>query len=127
MYKRQWKYQRQIASNILSLKPHTWVSIIVPISQPKTLASVPDLAIKRDALGDYVFVLEADTDGSYRAKLVPVELGERQGEHVMIHAGIEPGQLIANKGSFKLFPSMKVYITNESAKEATTSDVSIKE
>ena len=60
-----------------------------------------------------------DGEGSYRAKQVPVELGERQGEQVMILAGVEAGQLIANKGAFKLFPGMKVYLA-----DATATDVS---
>lgn len=131
---RHLKYRAQISSKTLALKPNTLVSVIVPIAKSSTVASVPDLAIKRDALGDYVFALEEDTDGSYRAKLVPVELGERQGEQVMILSGIKTGQLIANMGSFKLFPGMKVYVASKSEKEAaqatlevTASDASAKE
>ncbi|PKI17804.1 efflux RND transporter periplasmic adaptor subunit [Colwellia sp. 12G3] len=112
---RHLKYRAQLPSSTLALKPNTLVSVIVPIDSKSTVATVPDLAIKRDALGNYVFVLDADGEGSYRAKLVPVKLGERQGDHVMILAGVKAGQLIANKGSFKLFPGMKVYL----AKEAT--------
>jgi len=124
---RHLKYRAQISSKTLALKPNTLVSVIVPISNQSTLTVVPDLAIKRDALGDYVFVLEAESDGSYRANITPVELGERQGEQVMILSGVEPGQLIANKGSFKLFPGMKVYLANEAANEAAASDASAKE
>jgi membrane fusion protein (multidrug efflux system) len=120
---RHLKYRAQISSATLALKPNTLVSVIVPIAKQQTLAAVPDLAIKRDALGDYVFALEAGTEGSYRAKLIPVKVGERQGDQVMILSGIETGQLIANKGSFKLFPGMKVYI----AKEASPSDANVKE
>ena len=116
---RHLKYRAQLPSATLALKPNTLVSVIVPIENKTTLAVVPDLAIKRDALGNYVFVLEVDGEGSYRAKQVPVELGERQGEQVMILAGVEAGQLIANKGAFKLFPGMKVYLA-----DATATDVS---
>ena len=116
---RHLKYRAQLPSETLALKPNTLVSVIVPIANKKTLASVPDLAIKRDALGNYVFVLEADGEGSYRAKQVPVELGERQGEQVMILAGVEAGQLIANKGAFKLFPGMKVYLAKEVDNDVT--------
>ncbi len=118
---RHLKYRAQVPSETLSLKPNTLVSVIVPIAKPVTLASVPDLAIKRDALGDYVFALEPDADGSYRAKLIAVKIGERQGEQVMILSGLETGQLIANKGSFKLFPDMKVYLAKEdsSSKESS--------
>lgn len=128
---RHLKYRAQISSADLSLKLNTLVSVIAPIAQQTTLASVPDLAIKRDALGSYVFVLEAAEAGSYRAKQVPVELGERQGDTVMILSGIEAGQLVANKGSFKLYPGMKVYLTEEAAAKETvqiaTSDTSRKE
>jgi len=120
---RHLKYRAQLPSATLALKPNTLVSVIVPIANNKTVASVPDLAIKRDALGNYVFVLEAEVEGSYRAKIVPVELGERQGDHVMILKGVAAGQLIANKGSFKLFPGMKVYLAEE-ATPVVTADVS---
>jgi RND family efflux transporter MFP subunit len=116
---RHLKYRAQFPSTTLALKPNTLVSVIVPIDNSSIVATVPDLAIKRDALGNYVFVLEASNNGTYRAKLMPVELGERQGDHVMILSGVEAGQLIANKGSFKLFPGMKVYLAKESAQEAT--------
>lgn len=116
---RHLKYRAQLPSATLALKPNTLVSVIVPIANKATLTVVPDLAIKRDALGNYVFVLEADEAGSYRAKQVPVELGERQGEQVMILAGVEAGQLIANKGAFKLFPGMKVYLADAIATDIT--------
>ena len=109
---RHLKYRAQIPTATLALKPNTLVSVIVPVAKEVQLVAVPDLAIKRDALGNYVFVLEASDEGSYRAKQVPVQLGERVGEQVMIVSGLEVGQLIANKGSFKLFPGMKVYLAN---------------
>ncbi|KGJ97357.1 efflux RND transporter periplasmic adaptor subunit [Colwellia psychrerythraea] len=121
---RHLKYRAQIPSATLALKPNTLISVIVPISKQKTLASVPDLAIKRDALGSYVFILEASDKGSYRAKQVPVELGERQGEQVMILSGVAAGQLIANKGAFKLYPGMKVYLASEIV--TASSDVAAK-
>ena len=127
---RHLKYRAQIPSATLALKPNTLVSVIVPIAKQAMLASVPDLAIKRDALGDYVFVLEADGKGSYRAKQVAVKLGERQGEQVMILSGVEAGQLVANKGAFKLYPGMKVYLASEAADVAAKTpalDASAKE
>jgi RND family efflux transporter MFP subunit len=114
---RHLKYRAQIPSAVLALKLNTLVSVIAPIAKETTLASVPDLAIKRDALGSYVFVLEAAGEGSYRANQVPVKLGDRQGDSVMILSGVETEQLIANKGSFKLYPGMKVYLTEESTQD----------
>ncbi|TYK66538.1 efflux RND transporter periplasmic adaptor subunit [Colwellia echini] len=121
---RHLKYRAQIDSSTVSLKPNTLVSVIVPISKQARFTAVPDLAIKRDALGSYVFVLEPAEQGSYRAKQVPVKLGERQGDTVMILQGLEQGQLIANKGAFKLFPGMKVYLAQETSETAAPADTS---
>lgn len=112
---RHLKYRAQISSKELLLKPNTLVTVHAPIAKQQTLTSVPDLAIKRDSLGNYVFLLAKDDNGDYRAQQTKVELGERQGDTVMITNGLKPGQLIASKGAFKLFPGMKVYIANENA------------
>jgi len=123
---RNLKYRAQIASSTLALKPNTLLSVTAPIAEQTSLLTVPDLAIKRDPFGNYVFALTAQEDGTYRAKQIKVEVGERIGEQVLIIAGLEAGQLIASKGSFKLFPNMKVYLAvNESAKENTDANAKL--
>ncbi|OUS32645.1 efflux transporter periplasmic adaptor subunit [Thalassotalea sp. 42_200_T64] len=111
---RNLKYRAQIASTALSLKPNTLISVIAPIAETSSLVVVPDLSIKRDPFGSYVFLLEAEEEGAYRAKQVKVELGDRQADQVMVLNGLTVGQLIANQGAFKLFSGMKVYIANAS-------------
>ncbi|GAA0811027.1 efflux RND transporter periplasmic adaptor subunit [Colwellia asteriadis] len=108
---RNLKYRAQLPSATLSLKPNTLVTVKAPTTASALVNSVPDLAIKRDPLGTYVFVLELEENGeSYRAQQVKVEVGARQGDQVMITSGLKQGQLIASKGSFKLFPGMKTYV-----------------
>lgn len=114
---RNLKYRAQISSEKLSLKPHTLLNLLVPVSSAKNMMVVPDLAIIRDALGSYVFILEPEAEGAYRAKKVKVELGDRRGDTVLIESGLSVGQLVATKGAFKLFPGMKVFIA-QSAPEA---------
>lgn len=115
---RNLKYRAQIASTILSLKPNTLISVIAPIAEESSLVVVPDLSIKRDPFGSYVFLLEAAEEGAYRVKQVKVELGDRQADQVMVLNGLSAGQLIANQGAFKLFPGMKVYITDAAAENS---------
>jgi len=117
---RNLKYRAQIASSTLALKPNTLISVTAPIAQTTSLVAVPDLAIKRDPFGNYVFMLMAQEDGTYRAKQVKVELGERIDDQVLILSGLEVGQLIANEGSFKLFPNMKVYLAAKPAIESSS-------
>jgi membrane fusion protein (multidrug efflux system) len=107
---RSLKYRAQIKSSLLALKPNTLVSVYSPIAAKASLISVPDIAITRDPLGSYVFILEAEGEGAYRAKKVKVILGDRNDDRVMVLSGLNEGQLIATKGAFKLFPQMKVYL-----------------
>ena len=117
---RSLKYRAQIKSSVLALKPNTLVSVYSPIAAKMSLTSVPDLAITRDPLGSYVFLLEAEGEGAYRAKKVKVTLGDRNNDRVLVLSGIEEGQLIATKGAFKLFPQMKVYVAESFATNTVT-------
>jgi membrane fusion protein (multidrug efflux system) len=112
---RSLKYRAQIKSSLLALKPNTLVSVYSPIAANTSLISVPDVAITRDPLGSYVFVLEKEGEGSYRAKQVKVTLGERNTDTVMVLSGLDEGTLIATKGAFKLFPEMKVFVAESLA------------
>jgi len=112
---RSLKYRAQIKSSILALKPNTLVSVYSPIAANVSLLSVPDVAITRDPLGSYIFVLEAEGEGAYRAKQVKVTLGERKADTVMVLSGLDEGALIATKGAFKLFPQMKVFVAESLA------------
>lgn len=116
---RSLKYRAQIKSSTLALKPNTLVSVYSPIAANVSLVSVPDLAITRDPLGSYVYVLETEGEGSYRAKQVKVILGDRKSDNVMVLSGLEAGQLIATKGAFKLFPQMKVFVAGSLTATAT--------
>ena len=107
---RNLKYRAQIASDKLSLKPHTLLNVSVPIDAEQVMVSIPDLAVVRDQLGNYIFVLEAAEAGAYRAQKVKVTLADRDGDTVIVASGISAGQLIATKGAFKLSPNMKAFI-----------------
>ena len=107
---RNLKYRTQIAQSTDSLKPNTLVTVTVPVAKSKRLVAVADLAITRDHLGQYVFVLQDEGNNSYRAKRQKIILGDRQGDKVMVLEGLEPGTLIATKGAFKLRPGLKVFI-----------------
>lgn len=112
---RNLKYRAQVSADKLALRPHTLVKVTVPVASDELTVSVPDLAVTRDHLGDYVFLLEEEGEGAYRAKRQKVILGARQGDRVMIKSGLEVGQLIAAKGAFKLRPGLKVFISQPQA------------
>lgn len=112
---RNLKYRAQVESQLLSLKPNTLVKVTVPVASEIATVAVPDLAVTRDHLGDYVFLLEAEGEGAYRAKRQKVILGERMGDRVMIKSGLTLGQMVAAKGAFKLRPGLKVFVSQPAA------------
>lgn len=110
---RQLKYRAQFAKNSGFLKPNTLVTVTTPVAEARELVAISDLAITRDHLGEYVFVLQDEGNNSFRAKRQKVVLGDRRGDKVMVTDGLMPGTLIATKGAFKLRPGLKVFITDE--------------
>jgi len=113
---RSLKYRAEIISDELSLKPGTFVQVTIPVAKAATAISVPDLAITRDHLGEYVFILTAEENGFYRAQRQKVQLGDQKNNQVLIHDGLKSGQLIATTGAFKLYSGSKVFIAEDKAK-----------
>ncbi|SES63576.1 efflux RND transporter periplasmic adaptor subunit [Thalassotalea agarivorans] len=109
---RNLKYRAQLSNDYVALKPNTLVGVTVPVAPENELVSIPDVAIKRDQLGNFVFLLTPEEGGAYRASLQKITVEERVGDQVLVSDGIQPGQLIAAKGSFKLRPQMKVIVQN---------------
>ena len=122
---RQLKYRAQFARTSGFLKPNTLVTVTAPVAKARELVAVSDLAITRDHLGDYVFVLEDEGNNSYRAKRQKVVLGDRRGDKVMVTDGLAPGTLIATKGAFKLRPGLKVFLADPGAEVNGAADTAI--
>lgn len=112
---RQLRYRAKVDISQLPLKPNTLVKVTVPLLNAQQQVAVPDLAISRDQAGEYVFLLDDEGEGAYRAKRQKIIIGARQGQQVFIQSGLEVGQLVATKGAFKLRPGIKVYISQPAA------------
>ncbi|QBY03664.1 efflux RND transporter periplasmic adaptor subunit [Thalassotalea sp. HSM 43] len=107
---RQLGYRAKLPRQALNLKPQSLVNVEVPVSAASSQFSVADIALTHDQFGDYVFVLEPQDDGSYRARRTKVQVIERQNAQAIITSGIEAQQIIATQGAFKLRDGMKVFI-----------------
>jgi len=71
---------------------------------------VPNSAITRDQLGEYVYVINKEANNNFRAARRQVILGERTTQGVVIDTGLSTGETIATMGAFKLYDGMKVMI-----------------
>jgi membrane fusion protein (multidrug efflux system) len=105
--------------NPFAIAPNAAVNVAIPVGEPAMRTRAPITAVRRDGLGDYVFVLEPEqaaageggaVEGSYRARRQSVTIGQEEGQTVAIMAGLEPGQLIAANGAFKLRNQLLVHI-----------------
>ncbi len=91
------------------------VQVIVSKSFAKESISVPSRSVRWDADGPHVFVVEKDSKNE--APLASVSdrrveiIGERSGR-MFVEGDLSPGDLVANKGAFKLSPGALVNIKN---------------
>ena len=109
---RHFKYRAEMNNESLSLKHNHLVKVTLPISDERLTVIIPNLAVSKDHLGDYVFVIKQDDEGENRVHRQKVELGDRYGDQVIVNNGLIVGDYIANTGTFKLRPGMKVIVSN---------------
>lgn len=107
---RQLKYRARLEQSTEQFKPQSIVSVKVNKGEQQQVTQIPDSALTQDQFGQYVFILEPEAKGEYRAKRQAVKLGPKLDSRVTVLSGLAPGQLIASTGAFKLRPGLKVYI-----------------
>ncbi len=95
--------------NSAQLGHNTLVNLFVPKDQAFNVVMVPNSAVKRDHFGDYVFLLEKDDAGQYRAVPRQVKLGHREKDQQVVLSGLTGGEFIATEGSFKLREGLLVH------------------
>jgi membrane fusion protein, multidrug efflux system len=104
--------------NVDKLPHNTIVNVEVPMANELDALTVPASAIRYDALGSFVYILNEDTaNNGYRAQRQSVVLAPSanalSGEtHLTstITKGLQEGQLIAANGSFKLRSQLLVFV-----------------
>jgi membrane fusion protein (multidrug efflux system) len=98
--------------------PGASVRVKVPAGPQGKAVAVPVSALRKDPSGDHVFVIQSDKDGKERARLRQVRSGEALGDTVLIEDGLEPGELVATSGSFKLREGVLVALATDSTATA---------
>jgi len=100
----------QLNGDPVDLIPGMLVRVKVPLGQTIMAAVVPATAVRRDALGPSVYVLEnvvENGEAKTRVRKREIELGEvvdadLQDDLVVVRSGLEEGEEIAGIGAFKL-------------------------
>lgn len=117
---RQLHYRAKVALKELALKPQFLVNVTLPIDKSQSALIVPNLAITRDQLGEYIFVINEESAGNFRVTRRQVQLGGHVKKGVVVNAGLEEGDSIATVGAFKLREGLKVFIEPSPMDEIST-------
>ncbi|MEM7018539.1 MAG: hypothetical protein AAF512_14510, partial [Pseudomonadota bacterium] len=111
---RNLRLRAQLPAATVDLLPGMLVQVAVPLGSAQSATVVPATAVRRDALGASVYVLEpVEENGRQktRARRRKIELAALRGtdldtqkssELVVVANGLEPGEEIAAIGAFKL-------------------------
>ncbi len=89
--------------NVRLVLSTTTGAVLVPVSAPQTSAN-----------GSYVYVVKPDSTAEQRT----VELGQRQGDLIVVQKGVNAGEQIVTNGQLGVTPGGKVLV--EQPREATT-------
>ena len=96
-----------------ALKHGSLVQVGVDTGPLENLMSVPKRSVRWDPQGPHVFVVEeteADAFLPHRASIRRVEVRGEDRDKLFIRGEIVPGELVANKGAFKLEDSLFVSV-----------------
>lgn len=91
------------------------VEVVLPTERP--VLTIPATAVVYAPYGDSVFVIDEQKDaqtGEVTRVLRQqfVRLGDARGDFVHVVEGLEPGEMVATSGVFKLRPGMPVVVDN---------------
>ena len=114
---RNIKIQATLNNPIERLRPGMYINVSVVLPEKRSVLAVPATAILHAPYSDSVFVIakkgqDNDTK-SLQLRQQFVQLGEKRGDFVAVEKGLQPGQIIASTGVFKLRNGMNVVVDNQ--------------
>ena len=104
---RQLHYRASLMIEQDELMANQLVRVTVPVTQPTPNLVVPALSIVRDQSGDYVYLIDADQNGTFRAAKQKVVVESINRKQAVVSQGLAMNALVATEGAFKLYPGVK--------------------
>ncbi len=102
---RNIKMRAEASRQLVGLPHGSFVKILLPRGEMRTITKVPLASILYDELGPYVFTIKPANDApprGDRAFKTRVKLGPQAQKEVIILEGLQEGERIAGLGAFKL-------------------------
>lgn len=107
--------QATLANGDHALRPGMYVTTHVLLPSRNALV-VPATAIQTSASGDAVVVVQGpDARHGGKAEIIPVRLGRRIGDDVVVAQGLKPGDVVVTAGQLRIQPDAIVKVLPASA------------
>ncbi|MGH7047598.1 MAG: MdtA/MuxA family multidrug efflux RND transporter periplasmic adaptor subunit [Stellaceae bacterium] len=100
------------------LFPNQFVNVRLLVQTLTGVALVPSAAIQRGAPGTFVYVVKSD----HTVAVQTVKLGPTDGQHVVVLAGLQPGQMVVDDGADRLKDGAKVTLAPTAGSGAQSAD-----
>jgi multidrug efflux system membrane fusion protein len=91
------------------LWPGQFVKVRLVLKTLPKATLIPSAAPQQSAKGPFVYVVKDDSTAEAR----PVDLGQRQGEMVVINQGLKPGERVITNGQVAVTPGGKVRVADQ--------------
>jgi membrane fusion protein (multidrug efflux system) len=86
------------------LIPGEYVTVFLPMSEPKLMPIIPQVAVMQDSKGDFVYVLNSENKVEERRIKTDAIIGDK----LAVKSGLKEGDIIIIEGIQKVHPGIKV-------------------
>jgi membrane fusion protein (multidrug efflux system) len=122
MSTRNVRIQATLENKDGSLKPGMFVTVNIALSKSVMKLFIPASAVQYSAFGDYVYVVDEDSEGTSQmpgqsVKRSGVKLGVAKGDFIEVVEGLSEGERVISTGVFKIRPETRVVIDTQLAPE----------
>jgi multidrug efflux system membrane fusion protein len=103
--------------------PGQFVDVKLVLSTEKSAVLIPNQATQISQQGPFVYVVKSDDT----AELRPVQLGQRQGDNVVVTSGVSPDERVVLAGQMLIRPGGKVHVAGAApAEPASNADSQVR-
>jgi membrane fusion protein (multidrug efflux system) len=100
------------------IKPGALIEVQLSVGNNLSVVRIPSVAVRYDAFGSYVFILNKDNNADWRATRQRIEVRANDNKTTIVTSGLSIGQTIASIGSSKLREGLLVNVTDSVAGNA---------
>lgn len=116
---RTFRLQLRIDNTNKQFKPNMMAGISIKSFSTDSALVVPSIFIKQDVQGQYVYVARENTDGDLVARKAYVERGLSGEGQTMILSGLNPGDLLINRGHNRVSEGTLIRVNEDRELAAT--------